>query len=89
MFGIPPMSPHLAAEVGVRERETGSRMENRRSERGRRGKLYFTFFCRWRDPLRKNRQSLGGPLTSLSKRERERGGEGRGEGEGGDRRWLE
>lgn len=89
MFGIPPMSPHLAAEVGVRERETGSRMENRRSERGRRGKLYFTFFLQMEGPSSKNRQSLGAPLTSLSKRERERGGEGRGEGEGGDRRWLE
>lgn len=80
MFGIPPMSPHLAAEVGVRERETGGRMENRRSERVRRGKLYFTFFCRWRDPLRKTGR-VSARLSHHYQKEREKEGE-RGEGKG-------
>lgn len=89
MFGIPPMSSHLAAEVGVRERETGSRMENRRSEREEGGETLLYLFCRWRDPLRKTGR-VSARLSHHYQKERERekeGGEGR--GEGGDRRWLE
>lgn len=85
MFGIPPMSPHLAAEVGVRERETGSRMENRRSERGRRGKLYFTFFLQMEGPSpQKPAESRRASHITIKKRERKRG-----RGERGRGRWRQ